>query len=157
MDSNTLVYLLSVSNNFSDTLHIAGNWLFFFTVVGYLAVHIKHWVILGNAEGFYNNEKVPRREQEMERFKGVEPGFRKLSLKLLFTVLVLWTSGACFPDTESVLKAYALIEGSKVLNAENAEAAAEAVGKRFDKFLDILDRTVTNRPAAAKPAPTGDQ
>lgn len=150
MEQFFLIYLLSVSENVAHTLSMGGNFCLgaaLFTYGGGIAKWFASAVPYGSDI-----------EKASARYREVEPHNRKIAVRFGAVAGVLWLLGAMFPNTESVLKAYALIEGSKVINAENAEAAAEAVGKRFDRFLDIVDKSVSGRketpvPDATVPAP----
>jgi hypothetical protein len=42
------------------------------------------------------------------------------------------------PDQKSVLRAYLMLEGSKVINAENAEVAIEDFGNKVDRLIDAI-------------------
>jgi hypothetical protein len=156
MDNLLYIYFLSISENLNNTLDSIGKFCFTIAVVAYLVFFLRKVTVL---EGTYGDE---RRSLE-SRFTEHELKVRKLSICLGFMTVVFWTSSALCPSTENVLKAYALIEGSKVINAPNAEKAAEAIGKRFDHFLDIVDRGITGRSNGTdsakkeeKPAVTAD-
>lgn len=144
MESFGLIYLLSISDNVSSVLNGAGNWCFFLALGLYAACHVRLWATI-------DNEPASKVAQLTERHDAREPVVRKFSITVGVIGIVLWLSSTIFPSVENVLKAYALIEGSKVINADNAELAAEAIGKRFDKFLDIVDKGINGRSAEATP------
>lgn len=45
---------------------------------------------------------------------------------------------ALVPSTESLLKAYLLVEGSKIITADNAQEASKEILKRVDNMLKLL-------------------
>jgi hypothetical protein len=145
MENWTSIYLLSIAENLGKTLSVASNMFLLAGVVAYIVSVLRHWWWLDT----HRDE-----EKENADYLISEPKVRKFSITCgVLSAGFALLSGLC-PTTENVLKAYALVEGSKVINAPNAELAAEAVGKRFDRFLDIVDRGINGRretPVAAPP------
>jgi hypothetical protein len=138
MENWFVIYLLSIADNMKDNLHTTGTWCVSFALAAYGVCKIRHWLMLEDS----TRERVERLTAEHIQF---EPKVRKFALIIGPIGMMLWLSSTLFPSVENVLKAYALIEGSKVINAPNAQLAAEAVGKRFDKFLDIVDKGINGR------------
>jgi hypothetical protein len=50
-------------------------------------------------------------------------------------MVVFTLVAAAVPSTESLLRAYVMVEGSKIVHAENAEAASKALLERVDKLI----------------------
>ena len=153
MEQFFLIYLLSISGEVKIVFEIIAKCLIVIPMVFYGVTHVKNWIILTDAHG-------TSRTEEKDRFTKAEQTVRLLTIKLVITGAISLLVSAFFPTTENVLRAYALIEGSKVINAENAEHAAEAVGKRFDRFMDIIDKSVKGKDTPSvevKDAGTGDQ
>jgi len=143
MDNLAYIYFLSISENLNNALDGISSRALLAAIVIYVLFTIRKVTVLAEERG-------ETRERLEAKFKEYEPTVRNISLSLSFISMVLWAVAALCPSTENVLKAYALVEGSKVINAPNAEKAAEAIGQRFDHFLDIVDRGINGR--AAEPA-----
>jgi hypothetical protein len=149
MENFEYIYLLAIADNMRATLNVAGNWCFGIAMAMY-AWRSVALIVMQSEEG---NPSYKDRAACLEEYVSKEESRRTTFFLMCTTTLILWAAAALFPATENVLKAYALIEGSKVINAPNAELAAEAVGKRFDKFLDIVDRGITGRSTQSTPLP----
>lgn len=64
----------------------------------------------------------------------------KLSARTLIISITIVLISLSFPSRNSILKAYIMVEGSKVANANNSEKAIEETLKRIDRFLDIVEK-----------------
>lgn len=156
MHEGFLIYLLSIAENFGNILDSLSWWMAVVAFAVYLITVFRYWVITAEEHGGYASGPVSNRDEILRQeglFAVYEPKVRRFSIIMLSLAIVFRLSSGLFPTTENVLKAYALIEGSKVINAPNAEAAATAIGKRFDKFLDIVDKGINGRNVPLTPAP----
>lgn len=61
----------------------------------------------------------------------------KIASAFLAVFMVL---SALIPTRRSLIEAYAITEGAKIITADNGKKMAEEVGKRFDTFLNMLDK-----------------
>lgn len=157
MSDGFLIYLLSIAENFGYTLDSISWWMAAVAVAAYVVTFVRHWAMTIEEHGGYSSGPVTNTEEILRQealYAVYEPKVRKFSITMLVFAIVFRLGSGLFPTTENVLKAYALIEGSKVINAPNAEAAATAIGKRFDKFLDIVDKGINGRNTPPTPAPT---
>ena len=158
MHEGFLIYLLSIAENFGNILDSISWWMAVISLATYLGTLIRYGVVTAEEHhGYSNNNPVSNRDEILRQeglFAVYEPKVRRFSITMLSLAIVFRLSSGLFPTTENVLKAYALIEGSKVINAPNAEAAATAIGKRFDKFLDIVDKGINGRNTSPTPVPT---
>jgi hypothetical protein len=159
MSEGFLIYLLSIAENFGNVLDSLSWWMAALAFVTYVITLLRYWAMIVEEHGGYSSGPVTNQE-EIQRQEGLfavyEPKVRRFSITMLVFAILLRLGSGLFPSTENVLKAYALIEGSKVINAPNAEAAATAIGKRFDKFLDIVDKGINGRSTPPTPAPTAE-
>ena len=157
MHEGFLIYLLSIAENFGNRLDSLSWWMAATAFVVYLITVLRYWALIIEEHGGFSSGPVSNRD-EILRQEGLyavyEPKVRRFSIIMLSLAIIFRFSSGLFPTTENVLKAYALIEGSKVINAPNAEAAATAIGKRFDKFLDIVDKGINGRNTPPTSTPT---
>lgn len=137
MEQFWLVYLLSISVNVSKTLNDCGTLLVVPGMVAYIVTNIylfTHTIELDASDA---------QEAIYQGYRDKTILVRKHAVRTASVGFLLWVLAALCPTPSNLLKSYALIEGSKVINAKNAEATAVEVGKRFDRFLDIVERSVT--------------
>ncbi len=130
-----LMYLIAIGEGIRYTMDIVGKWAVAVGLIYYCIFKITYWITISNtSNNKYAEEHAIKEPKILNRF------YYSLAIGCL-----CWTIGALFPTPENILKAYAIIEGSKIINAENTEKVAEAVGARFDKFMDIIDRSINGK------------
>ena len=140
-----MIYLLSISENISTTFW----WLGAGSLVVFALIHILYGIKYSSESG---NTPLSKLDEVDAAYNDTCSRINKHFKTTLICSVVFWFIAALFPSTKAVLTAYALVEGSKVINADNAEMAADAVGKRFDKFLDIVDKGINGREEVVAPA-----
>lgn len=64
----------------------------------------------------------------------------KICKSLLAPALAATLISALIPNSDDMARAYLMVEGAEIVTAENAEAAAKAVGERLDKVIDALTK-----------------
>lgn len=141
-----LIWLLSIASNLSGVLSTIAILAIIIACVTYAA----GWLItfLGVID---NNDDFI--EKSSKAAKIVEPKARKYAITFFVIFAFCKILSSLFPDPKSVLIAYAIVEGSKVVNAENAEIAAQDASKKFDKLLDIVDEAWNGEKPTKKEEP----
>jgi hypothetical protein len=64
--------------------------------------------------------------------------FKKWVLGFFLVAMCFRLASSAIPTKRDVVEAYAMIEGSKIITAQNGETMAKEVAQRFDKFLEII-------------------
>ena len=141
MNEYFLIYILSIAAGLSEMLSDLG-WLLFWLPLGaYIVVTVVYYTIRSDERGDVGHKRLTAEHAARE------PTLRKIAYVCCTLGLCCSFVSSCIPNTRTVIEAYAIVEGSKVINADNAEAAGEAVGKRFDQFLGIIDKSLNGAEA----------
>lgn len=67
-------------------------------------------------------------------------GWKPWLMRLLPAGITIALLGAAIPSAGDIMRAYAMIEGAKIVNAQNAEEVGKQVGARMDRFLKALEK-----------------
>lgn len=124
MDNLVLIWFISISDEMSSALTLVGAILVAVFGLIFSNVWRDH---IGSKDFFTHQDHQP---------------FVRWCTKGFVSGLVLVVIGAFFPSPKNLMVSYAVVEGSKVVTAENVEEVASQVGRRMDTILDIIDRGV---------------
>lgn len=129
-----LIYLISVADGVSTGACILGA----LAALGALVAQLTATGLSGDAaahEGDRYGREAKAQAEGAARF-----------VRVLFpAALVLLPLGLLTPSTDAMLKAYLMVEGSKIVNAKNAETTTKEIVKRVDRLIDAItgDQTET--------------
>jgi hypothetical protein len=119
--SNLLIYLLSVSDGLSSGLTGVS-----FILGGFCGIA---WLFISN----YMTSCSGKEKEAYERMgKTVSITFR--------ICIVTFLLGLLIPSQNGIIKAYFIVEGSKVANAKNAEEFAKELSKKADNLIEVLKK-----------------
>jgi hypothetical protein len=116
-----VIYLLSILDGLDGAL----GGLVFASVVGLLGAVV--------APAFLHSMAFNREDSEAAERSAVQ--IRPWRARCAVAMVVFTLVAAAVPSTESLLRAYVMVEGSKIVHAENAEAASKALLERVDKLI----------------------
>jgi len=147
MDFKTL-YLLSIVDKFGHGLDSA---FWFCLVVSGLkaaAFFIKRLITV------HPPDRRSSSEEDAETLRGIDARlFSRWSLSFFCVSMLFMLLSAAIPSRRDIVEAYAMIEGSKILTAQNGEAVAKEVGLKFDRFLSIIAKSWGEEaPKTSEPA-----
>lgn len=130
MNDFWIIYFLSISESFSDVLRTLGYWMFFAPGVAYAVAMVAYAITIDGAGS--------RKEEIRDRRDSVEKKMRSYIFKIAPLGAAMLIGSSLLPSPRRVIQAYALIEGSKVVNAVNAEAAAKDFSAKIDKLIEAV-------------------
>jgi len=112
------IYLISVIN--------VGSYLTVFSAMTFLVCGV---IVLGSHIFLFEPDK-----KELERVKDL----RKSLTKIIYISIAVFMLGALIPSQESLIRAYFIAEGSKVINAKNVDIFAKELSKKADDLIKNL-------------------
>jgi hypothetical protein len=119
MENPWLIYFVSISENLHDALFALG----IITTVVFACIGVFGAIVMGDS-------RTPDAECAAHCKRWV--------YKAMYVGFPLILLGVLIPTTDTLIKAYVMVEGSKIVNADNAEVAAKEVTARVDRVLDYL-------------------
>ena len=117
MNENLLIYLLSISEGVQAILVIFGG-------IGCFSGALLF--IKGSLE-------------EDAGAKEIALANRRSAKRLIAPGVLLCALAALIPAPGSIIKAYLMVEGRRVVTAENAEQAAKDLGAKLDRLISAVD------------------
>lgn len=144
MDFKTL-YFLSVVDKLNEAL----TYTFRFCLGGTFLMLGFYLYMRAQAVDKYDKEEKAELESIDRKY------FSRWGLWFFITSMVFLLLSSLVPGRRDIVEAYAMIEGSKIITAQNGEAVAKEVGLKFDRFLGIIAKGWGGEPdpAPAEPAP----
>jgi hypothetical protein len=64
---------------------------------------------------------------------------RSAAKKIAVIAAICLTVCSLVPSRKGLIQAYLIVEGTKIVNAENADKALEVFNKKIDKLIEVLD------------------
>lgn len=61
-------------------------------------------------------------------------------VKAFWISIIVFSIGALTPSKEGLIKAYFIVEGSKVVNAPNADKFAKELSKKADDLIKAIEK-----------------
>ena len=115
MDNLFLIWAVATLPNFGIAMAVLGGLGLAFSLITYMV----------------SNDSYPRdegnRERYMKTIKVVAP-----------LALFIFTIGFLVPSQNNIIKAYLMVEGSKVITADNATEASSEIVKRVDILMNAF-------------------
>ena len=131
MEDFAIIYLLSILDDVGTAFSTGGGIIGFLSLLGLVIVHLNRVGSTGyrNSEDYYTYLAK----------------FEKLLRVTTCLGLMVWCIGYSLPARRDLIEAYVIVEGSKVMTAENGEKMAEAVAERFDRVLGIIENKAVEK------------
>lgn len=125
MEDFAVIYLLSILDGVGKAFAVGGGLVGFASLAGLVIIHLNRVGSTGykTSEAYYTYLAK----------------FEKLLRVTTCLGLIFWGVGYMMPGRRALVEAYVMVEGSKVLTAENGEKMAEEVAQRFDRVLGIIE------------------
>jgi glycerol uptake facilitator-like aquaporin len=84
-----------------------------------------------------------KNDEECAGRNSSSPSMAKVLRTLLWVVAISGLLLVLIPSRKDLVESYAMVEGSRIVNAESSEQAAVKVGKLFDVLIEKLQEKET--------------
>ena len=132
MDNFFTIYLLSIVDGLGSALAGAGGIVGFISLIVLVILHLVRLARAAERQSY-------RDSNDNEHVAKAFDSFIKLSKTTTIVGLIVFSLGYLMPNRRALVEAYVIVEGSKLVTAENTEKMGEAIAARFDKVLSIIE------------------
>jgi hypothetical protein len=126
----TALYFLSILDNLGNGFTVVYYFCIWTAIAFTVYWGISRLLILTD----HRREKDTYLDLVEENYKYI----RKWALSFFAVAMVFRLLSSMVPGKRDLVEAYAMIEGSKIITAQNGELVAKEAAKRFDRFVDII-------------------
>lgn len=128
----TALYLLSILDNLGDGFTVVYYFCIWTAIAFTFYWGVSRLMILTDHK--HSKSADAYLELATENYKYI----RKWALSFFAVAMVFRLLSSMVPGKRDLVEAYAMIEGSKIITAQNGELVAKEAAKRFDRFVDII-------------------
>lgn len=128
----TALYFLSILDNLGDGFTVVYYFCIWTAIVFVCYWGVSRLIIVDKFDS--DRQEETRKDLLRDNYKYLT----KWTLSLFTIAMVFRLLAAFVPSKRDLVEAYAMIEGSKIVTAQNGELVAKEVAQRFDRFVDII-------------------